>query len=123
MRRATVAKKGAEARLLKVLVIPLAQADLRGIRAYLDAQSDPPALSERFLSSFEKTCLTISHYPQIGRSEALVSSSARAQVNLRRLPVDRFPRYLVLYTVQQDTIFITRVLHSARDPQLRTDPS
>ena len=102
----------------------LARADLRGIVNHLDTQDGTGALHRRFLSSFDKECETLLRFPQIGRKEPVQPLGRGTLDDLRRLPVSRFPKYLIFYTVKGDTVLIRRVLHTARNPSLRlTDPS
>ncbi len=50
--------------------------------------------------------------------------SPHAKTEIRGFPVRRFPKYLIFYKVDEASILIQRILHTARDPNLRlTDPS
>ena len=66
----------------------------------------------------------LSEFPGIGRVELLEQPGRDANSELRRLPISRFPKYTIFYTLEGDAVYVHRVLQSARSPSLRlTDPS
>ncbi|HKR26127.1 MAG TPA: type II toxin-antitoxin system RelE/ParE family toxin [Acidobacteriaceae bacterium] len=59
-----------------------------------------------------ETVLHILNYPHAAR---VISFSDPEISEIRRIPVNDFPRHLVFYQVTQTAVVIVRVLHGARD--------
>ena len=101
-----------------------ARNDLHRILAYYEWHGNSPSVGSRFLASFHQTCLLLVQYPHIGQFEQPPAASRYAEANIRRFVVRRFHNYFIYYKVEKASLVITRVLHAARDPKLRTaDPS
>ena len=97
----------------------LARTDLREIVTRLKTQDYTGSLHRRFLVSFDRACEALLRFPQIGRIEPVQQAGLSTQHDLRRLPISRFPKSLIFYTVEDDALLIRRILHSARNPSLR----
>ncbi|PHM07271.1 type II toxin-antitoxin system RelE/ParE family toxin [Nostoc sp. 'Peltigera malacea cyanobiont' DB3992] len=61
---------------------------------------------ERFIQGFNKKCLNIAQFPNIGRSYANFDPS------LRGIPLDS---YIIFYRVFEDSVVIVRVISGYRD--------
>ena len=71
---------------------------------------DNPEAADRFLLACDATFQRIAQTPRIGR----VFLPARLK-DVRLWFVKDFPKYVVLYKVLDDAVYIVRVLHGARD--------
>lgn len=90
------------------------EVDLPEIYAFI-AKADVAA-AERVLDAVEETILGLVRHPFSG-----VLSPVKPTViaDLRMIPVNRYPKYLIFYTVMPESVRILYVVHSARDlPQL-----
>lgn len=91
----------------KVVRTGKAKADLSAIWAYI-AQNDPDAAT-KFLRKLDRSILTLSDSPEIGRSR----SADLLVPGLRSFPVDN---YIIFYHPNESGgVVIVRVLHAARD--------
>jgi toxin ParE1/3/4 len=91
--------------MLQIVYSPEARADLAAIAAYL-AEHASETVAERFL---DRLRLGIENMATIPGSRPLVPELGP---DLRRLVVGH---YLIFYRFDDETIFIIRVLHGARD--------
>lgn len=83
--------------------------DLPAIYAYI-ARDDPSA-AERVLEAIGATLEQIATRPEIGVRYATKRNAFR---DLRMLPVDRFPVYLVFYRITAEAVRVLYVSHGAR---------
>lgn len=82
-----------------------AERNLDSIEAYI-AQDNPTAAAKTVLKIVRRTATQLSKHPSSGKP---------GRVNgTRELIFPEIP-YIVIYTIQQETIFIVRVFHTAQD--------
>lgn len=93
--------------MLEVTVSPKAISDSFEIWSYIAHNSFQAA--DRWIDELNDQYNLISRQPFIGRQQD------NLEADLRSIP---FGRYLIFYKIQQETIFIVRVLHSARNISL-----
>lgn len=91
---------------MKRLTIKLEAAD--DIREAFDYYEDKrPGLGSEFVDAIDATLELIQRFPL---------AHAQVRQNARRAPLIRFP-YLVIYTVEDDEIFVHACIHGKRDPK------
>ncbi len=90
---------------MNVVLLPPADQELDDAYQYYDEQF--PGLGNRFVDEFGNTTELLATTPYGWR---LISK------NTRRINLTRFP-YLILYVVEDDTIFITCIAHQHRNPK------
>lgn len=91
---------------MKPLTIKPEAAD--DIREAFDYYEDKrPGLGSEFVDVLDDTLDLIQQFPL---------AHAQVRQNARRAPLKRFP-YLVIYTVEQDEIFVHACIHGKRDPR------
>jgi plasmid stabilization system protein ParE len=81
-------------------------AEIEEIFTYIAAHN--PAAATGVTAQVEQTVALISKFPGLGR--------VKYQQTVRMLPVRRYPRYLVFYTVHHNEVVILNVRHGARRP-------
>ena len=93
--------------------------DLPGIYAFI-ARDDPRA-AERVLEAVEATFDHLGRQPECGVNYATRTTALQ---DIRMLPVDGFPNYLVFYRIEAAAVRVLYVVHGARHlPRLfRRDP-
>ena len=69
-------------------------------------------LGKRWESAVSQALLPVVRNP---RSGAPCTFKAVELRSLRRIPIAGFPRHLVFYRAEKDTVLILRVIHGARD--------
>lgn len=69
-------------------------------------------LAARWETAVTATVLRIARNPGVGSPCRFHSDELRG---IRRLPVTKFPKYLVFYRPEKETVLVLRVLHGARD--------
>jgi addiction module RelE/StbE family toxin len=82
-----------------------AQRNLDLIESYI-AQDNPTAAAKTVLKIVKRTFAQLSKHPSSGKPGRIDGT--------RELIFTEFP-YIVIYTIQQETIFIVRVFHTAQD--------
>jgi len=92
---------------MSLVVSTRALRDIEAAWVYLAEQSGRIEVADRFRGSLEKAFLSIQRNPFLGRSR-----SDDLKQGLRSLPAGKF---LILYRVDPNTVFIVRVLHGSRD--------
>ena len=85
-------------------------ADLHAQAGFIAEDSWVAAL--RFYDAVDATCRHLARWPESG---ALYDSRRKRVRVVRLFPVRGFDRHLVFYRVENDTIVIVRILHSARN--------
>ena len=85
-------------------ISPSASRDLQEILDYFFERSIDAG--EKFTNAFERKCLNISTFPNMGKSYGHLAPL------LRGVPLDK---YIILYVVTEDYIEITRVLSGQQD--------
>jgi toxin ParE1/3/4 len=75
-------------------------------------RQDRPSAAVRFLNSVERTVAKLQVAPE---SAALYESDHTELEGLRVCQIRRFKRYLLFYRVRNNSIFVERILHSARN--------
>lgn len=81
-----------------------ADQDLLAIWRHIAGHS--PAAADRMLRRFDRAISQLGAHPDLGERQPRVGDE------VRRIIVGR---YLVFYEVREDSIFVIRILHSARD--------
>jgi addiction module RelE/StbE family toxin len=82
-----------------------AERNLDSIEAYI-AKDNPAAAAKTVLKIVRRTFTQLSQHPSSGKPGRLNGT--------RELIFPEIP-YIVIYTIQQETIFIVRVFHTAQD--------
>ena len=90
-----------------VRLLRVAEGDLTEIVSYIAA--DRPAAAESVVSKIEKNLALLSKHPHLGR---IPKEEDLARLGYRYLVVDN---YLVFYTIEEETIYVHRILHGAQD--------
>jgi plasmid stabilization system protein ParE len=74
-------------------------------------------VAERYLRAVALTLVRLSDMPGMGCPARFLAPALR---NLRCLPVERpFDKHLIFYRHDQETLYVERVVHGARDLPLR----
>lgn len=95
----------------RIVVEQEAEADLlAAVRYYRRARS--PETARRFVTAAQETFVQLARTPDIGR---LYQTTHPQLQHLHIWRVRRFERYLIFYYFTNQTLFIVRVLHGARD--------
>lgn len=89
---------------MEVVFAPAAAQDIEEIGDYIYAEN--PAAAIRFIAGLSDRCSRIADAPNAGAPRFLVWPGLRSVI---------FRRYVIFYTVHDDTVRIERVLHGARD--------
>jgi len=82
------------------------QAKLDLIQIWLFVAQDNPSAADKLLMGMNDQILRLAHTPRIGRNRNEVRRG------LRSFSV---AKYVIFYTIEEDSILIVRVFHSARD--------
>ena len=85
-----------------------AERNLDAIESYI-AQDNPRAATKTVLRIVQRTFSQLSKHPSSGKPGRITET--------RELIFPEIP-YIVIYSVQQDTIFILRVYHAAQDVEI-----
>jgi addiction module RelE/StbE family toxin len=92
-----------------VVIHPQADRDIE--EAFVYIALDNLEAGNAFLEAIRQSNDHLSEFPFSGAETAF--SNRRLQ-NIRVWPVSKYKKYLVFYTVTEDSVQIIRVLHSAR---------
>lgn len=95
--------------MAKLVISPLAQADMREIGDYISRELSNPNTALRLIRRFQDTMISLREYPEMG-SPLLVSG--KPNVPYRYLVCGS---YLIFYHPGDDTVYIDRVLYGRRD--------
>lgn len=95
--------------MVKLVISPLAQADMREIGDYISRELRNPNAALRLIQSFQETMMPLREYPEMG-SPLLVSG--KQSVPYRYLVCGS---YLIFYHTGNDAVYIDRVLYGRRD--------
>jgi toxin ParE1/3/4 len=90
---------------------PRARLDLLEQFVYFGEQANVE-LAEQYFAAVDETCRQLVKHPKIGM---LYDSGIARLEGMRRLPVNRFEKYLVFYLPHERGIDVIRVLNGARD--------
>ncbi|MBL7995622.1 type II toxin-antitoxin system RelE/ParE family toxin [bacterium] len=90
-----------------IRLLRLAEEDLNEIILFI-AQDNPPA-AENMATNIEKNIQMLASHPLLGK---VPNESELAGAGYRYLIVDN---YLIFYTIEEETIFVHRIIHGARD--------
>ena len=83
---------------------PKAAQDIEEIGDYIETEN--PAAARRSLAALRTRCLQIEDAPRSGMRRLELPTGLRSIA---------FRRYVIFYTLDQDTVRVERVLHGARD--------
>jgi len=89
---------------MKLMISPLAEQDIEAIGDYIAL--DSPQRAARFVRTLYQQCQQIIASPQAWRLRAELGEGIRCCV---------YQRYLIIYSADEETVRIERVLHGARD--------
>ena len=67
---------------------------------------------ERFLAAVEESYKRLADFPLIGTEKRFADKRLQ---KIRRWQIPQFEKYLIFYTVSEDTVEIVCLLHSSRD--------
>jgi toxin ParE1/3/4 len=95
---------------MRVRYTETALAEIEEIFSYIAV--DNPAAATAVTAQVKQTVALIRNFPGLGR--------LKYRQTVRMLPVRRYPRYLVFYTVQNNEVVILNVRHGARRPPWET---
>ncbi|MEW5798569.1 MAG: type II toxin-antitoxin system RelE/ParE family toxin [Bacteroidota bacterium] len=90
-----------------VRLLRVAEQDLVEIVTYIAA--DRPSAAEAVATKIEKSLTLLSKNPHLGR---IPNEEELLRLGYRYLIVQN---YLVFYTIEEQTIYVHRILHGARD--------
>lgn len=90
-----------------VRLLRIAENDLADIVAYIEAERPSAALGQ--LARIEKALTFLKRNPYLGK---LSNDGHLIELGYRCLTVDD---YLAFYTVEEQTVFVHRIIHGARD--------
>jgi toxin ParE1/3/4 len=91
--------------MYEVILTPYAEEDILQILDYLTREASEESV-KKFLSLFEKKCLTLAEFPEMGRNRH------ELLINLKSFPIQK---YTLFYIQIKNGIEILRVLHNSRD--------
>jgi toxin ParE1/3/4 len=89
---------------------PRAARDVDQTSAYLSLHSLEAGV--RFYDAVRVTLEALVEFPHVGRVRLFSDQSLR---NIRSWPIEGFPSTLVLYQIQEERLWIVRILHGSRD--------
>jgi toxin ParE1/3/4 len=96
-----------------------AKEDIRLQTVWYDEQAGSD-IAERYVTAFMSTAHSLSRQPDLGR---LCHFRSRKLATSAASPWKAFKKHLMFYRLQDDTLFIFRVLHGVRDlPRRLVDP-
>jgi toxin ParE1/3/4 len=101
------------ARSPKLRVLHLATREISDQSSFYKSRSGAE-LAERWRAAVNHAIRTLRTLPERG---GLVSPGSSTLGDIRRLPIEGFPKHLIFYRIDAatGTIFILRVIHGARD--------
>jgi len=88
---------------------PESRNDLAEIKEYISEEHDNPSAAGRMIEYIVKRIRGLGQFPEMG---AMLSSVVEIDSNYRFLVCKK---YLVFYRVEENNVFISRVLHGSRD--------
>ncbi len=86
--------------------------DVDGLVEYLEQENPDSDLEKRFMVALDKTFGIIENLPLKGSPMETYSKKLKG---LRRCSIRGFENYLIVYLVDDDTVYIARVFHSSRN--------
>jgi toxin ParE1/3/4 len=90
-----------------IKLLRIAEDDFLEIVSYISA--DLPSAAEALAAKIEKNLNLLSKNPHLGR---VPKEDELSRLHYRYLVVDN---YLIFYTIEEQTIYVHRILHGARD--------
>jgi toxin ParE1/3/4 len=106
--RASVARgEGRSIRLMRLRIAPQAEEDLDSIWFYVATESASVEVADRLVDSLTSRFLLLSRHPYVGRSR-----EHEFGPGMRSLAVSE---YVIVYTIEQDSIQVLRMVHGRRD--------
>ena len=97
---------------MKRELITRPRADIDLLKHYLYLAEHSPRAAERFRSSVRAAANRIAAHPRGG---ATLTHPSFANVELRFVRPNGFPKYLLIYQVTDDCTFLLRILHGSQD--------
>jgi toxin ParE1/3/4 len=92
---------------MRLRISPQAEADLDSIWYYVATESASVEIADRLVDSLTSRFLLLAHHPYVGRSRA-----AEFGPGMRSLALSE---YVIVYTIEAETVAILRVVHGRRD--------
>ena len=102
-------RQGWGSRMAKLKLSPLAEEDLRQIRAYIEQESEDSDLATKQLIGIIQKLRLLQEQPQMGAS---LTAMIGMMTEYRYLVCGN---YYAFYKQIGDTVYIVRILHCARD--------
>lgn len=90
-----------------IRLLRIAEDDLTEIVTYIAAER--PSAAEALANKIEKNLSLLAKHPHLGR---IPKEEELARLGYRYLVVQN---YLIFYTIEQQTVYVHRILHGARD--------
>ena len=95
--------------MAKIMISPLARADMREIGDYISGELRNPDAALRMIQRFRETIKPLSQFPEMGSP---LLAAGKQSVPYRYLICGS---YMIFYHVASDTVLIDRVLYGRRD--------
>lgn len=95
----------------RIVIAEAAVTDILEQADWYEAKSDKK-LAQRWQVAVTTTLLRIVKDPLAG---PLCQFKSKELVNVRRKAIEGFRKHLIFYRVQDQTVFVLRVIHGARD--------
>ena len=95
--------------MTKLMIAPLARADMREIGDYISRELGNPAAARRVIWRFRDTISLLQDFPEMGSP---LLSAGKQRAPYRRLVCGN---YLIFYHVDGNAVCIDRVLYGRRD--------
>lgn len=90
-----------------IRLLRIAEDDLTEIVTYIAAER--PSAAEALANKIEKNLSLLAKHPHLGR---IPKEEELTRLGYRYLVVQN---YLIFYTIEQQTVYVHRILHGARD--------
>jgi plasmid stabilization system protein ParE len=92
---------------MKIKLLPVAERDLEEIYDYLYLES--PGYAEEFLNKFYSSIKKLERFPRSGKMTDIF------HLNRAGYRFIKTGNYYIFYKIEEETIYIFRIIHTARD--------
>ncbi len=92
---------------MRLRLAPQAEEDLDSIWYYIATESASVEIADRFVDSLTSRFILLARHPYVGRSR-----TQEFGLGMRSLAVSE---YVIVYTIEAETLAILRVVHGRRD--------
>ena len=93
----------------KIRYSPEAEQDLQDIKTYFETELKNPSASNKVLNEITQRIRTLEEFPRSGRK---LSAIINIETDYRFIGCGN---YLAFYRIENDDIFISRIIHNRRD--------